>query len=567
MRKLENLRYPALALVAFVLILYFALPTIRSNEALPRPQQTIQKTYRWDKDREAVIKDAFRHAWTGYLRHAFPDDALRPLTQSSVTTRSSWGVTVFDGLSTAIMMDMPEVVEPMLKHIETITFPGSNASVSLFGTTIRYLGGLLSAYELLTSSTTVPQIDAVSDQANMLLRQAQSLAGALEFAYKTPSGLPQNNLKFGPKPSHKRTPVTDITAATNPALEFFCLSQLTPSMVSDVAVAALDKVLALSLPGMTPFPGLSGRFLDLRAGVLADAAGGWYGGAGGFYEYLLKLTLLSPKHFWYCLDRWILAADSTITYLASSPSSRPDLVFLASFNGTELLYNTDHTAHFAAANFLLGGSILREQKYTDFGLKLVDAQIEMYKATSTGLGPDQYAWLPNYCHNLHGYTDTHDPGNTRSAPAACTIPETFQNQSSFYASAGFYNTSPGFKLRPEVLESLYYAYRMTGDTKYQNASWSIFQKILEHTMIESGGFAGLRDVNIVPDKEAAVASKGQNGGMEDLQYSYMLAETIMYAWLIQTDGDLPWHVQADGQNTWVFNTEGHPLRIIESPGS
>lgn len=408
-------------------------------------------------------------------------------------------------------------------------------------------------------------MDPDGEHAEMLLRQAQTLVEALSFGYETPSGIPQNNLRFSPKPTQKRTPVTDITAAGVPALEFSHFSDLTGGVAGEPAVLALDHILNQSLPGTTPFPGLSGRYLDIQQGSFIDAEGGWYGGAGGFYEYLLKLYALSPSRFQYCLSRWVLAADSSMTYLASNSSSRPDLTFLASYNGTEILYNTDHTAHFAAANFLLAGSMLHEQKYIDFGLRLVDSQILMYRATTTGLGPDKYAWLPQFCHDLHGYEDKVDPKNTRYTPKACEIPEEFKDQSSFYEKAGFYVLSPAYKLRPEVLESLYYAYRITGDVKYQDASWEMFQRILEHTKIDSGGFAGLLDVNVVPDKVAAAASAGEAGGLEDLQYSYMLAETILYAWLIHAeDDDSPWHVQADGENTWVFNTEGHPLRTRKS---
>lgn len=395
----------------------------------------------------------------------------------------------------------------------------------------------------------------------MLLKQAQTLAESLSFAFDTPSGLPQNNLRLLPKPTRKRTPQTDITAAGVLALEFSHLATLSETQLNARPVAALDLILAKSDPKTTPFPGLSGKFLNIAEGRFIDAEGGWYGGAGGFYEYLLKLYILYPSQFGRCLDRWKLAADSSMRYLASSPSSRPDLTFLASYNGTEILYNTDHTAHFAAANFLLGGSVLGEQKYIDFGLKLVDSQIEMYKATATGLGPDKYAWLPNYCHDLHGQIDGFDPMNSKFVPKACHVPAKFANGSS-YEKAGFYSTSAAYMLRPEVLESIYYAYRITGEAKYRDSSWDIFQKILEHTQIESGGFAGLKNVNKKPNKIAAAESGGKDGDMEDLQYSYMLAETVKYAWLTQLgDRNVPWHVRADGRNEWVFNTEGHPLRI------
>jgi mannosyl-oligosaccharide alpha-1,2-mannosidase len=72
-------------------------------------------------------------------------------------------------------------------------------------------------------------------------------------------------------------------------------------------------------------------------------------------------------------DRWILAADSTITHLASHPSSHPELTFLAYYEGTKLDLYSGHLACFDGGNFILGGLVLKEQKYIDFGLQLVDS--------------------------------------------------------------------------------------------------------------------------------------------------------------------------------------------------
>ena len=138
---------------------------------------------------------------------------------------------------------------------------------------------------------------------------------------------------------------------------------------------------------------------------------------------------------------WVLAADSTIEHLASHPSSRPDLTYLAAFNHTSLQLNSGHLACFDGGNFILGGLVLEEQKYIDFGLELVASCENTYNQTLTGIGPDGFGW------------------DASKVPA---------NQSEFYERAGFYITSGYYLLRPEVLESFYYAYRATGDRKYQD---------------------------------------------------------------------------------------------------
>ena len=46
------------------------------------------------------------------------------------------------------------------------------------------------------------------------------------------------------------------------------------------------------------------------------------------------------------------------------------------------------------------------------------------------------------------------------------------------------------QLRPEVLESFFYMWRFTGDMKYQQWAWQIFQAFEKYSKVESG-YAGL----------------------------------------------------------------------------
>jgi hypothetical protein len=52
--------------------------------------------------------------------------------------------------------------------------------------------------------------------------------------------------------------------------------------------------------------------------------------------------------------------------------------------------------------------------------------------------------------------------------------------------------------RPETVESLFIAWRLTGDEKYRNWGWEIFQSIEKHCKVQSGGYAAVRDVDHVP---------------------------------------------------------------------
>ena len=141
------------------------------------------------------------------------------------------------------------------------------------------------------------------------------------------------------------------------------------------------------------------------------------------------------------ITSWIAAADSTIAHLASHPSSRPDLTFLSAFEGKSLRKDSGHLACFDGGNFILGGLVLHEKKYIDFGLQLVASCEDTYNQTLTRIGRESFGWDPSI------------------VPA---------DQKEFYKDAGFYIKDGSYILRPEVIESFYYAYRATGTAIYQD---------------------------------------------------------------------------------------------------
>lgn len=49
-------------------------------------------------------------------------------------------------------------------------------------------------------------------------------------------------------------------------------------------------------------------------------------------------------------------------------------------------------------------------------------------------------------------------------------------------------------LRPEVLESIFYMYRLTGDPMYQQWAWRIFQAFERYSKLETG-YAGIEVIN------------------------------------------------------------------------
>jgi hypothetical protein len=58
--------------------------------------------------------------------------------------RNGWGASAVDAFSTACVMQLPDIVNTILDYIPTIDFDHTADGVSLFETTIRYMGGMLS---------------------------------------------------------------------------------------------------------------------------------------------------------------------------------------------------------------------------------------------------------------------------------------------------------------------------------------------------------------------------------------------------------------------------------------
>ena len=98
-------------------------------------------------ERQAAIVEAFRHGWRAYKKHAWGMDALRPLSKSG----ERWlglGVTIVDSLDTMWLMGLQDEFDEGRAWVTSSLIIAKDKDVSVFETTIRVLGGLLSAYHL-----------------------------------------------------------------------------------------------------------------------------------------------------------------------------------------------------------------------------------------------------------------------------------------------------------------------------------------------------------------------------------------------------------------------------------
>ena len=319
-----HLQYPYMLSVTAGLVWALRLPVpgnpeyqyIASKDRALKARQSDVTTSTVEEQRAAAVKDAFTFAWNGYFTTCQGQDELEPVTNTCTNPRNHWGASAVDALSTALVMESQPIVDDILNYIITIDYTTTTTGVSLFETTIRYMAGMLSGYDLLKGplsnlTTNVSLVDT-------LLTQSKNLADSLKFAFDTPSGVPSNTLNFVSHTTDGST-TNGLADIGTLCLEWQRLSDLTgdPSY-GDLAQRAESHLLNPLPESNEPFPGLVGTNVNISNGVFLDATGGWNGGDDSFYEYLIKMYVYDSSRYGNYSDRWIMAADSTIKYLTSN---------------------------------------------------------------------------------------------------------------------------------------------------------------------------------------------------------------------------------------------------------
>lgn len=167
--------------------------------------------------RQKQIVEAFQHAWKGYATDAFGKDEYQPLTQSGHNwAPGGLGLMIIDSLDTLLLMNLTTEYNQAREWIRTQLDFNKDQDVNVFETTIRILGGLLSAYHL-------------SNNDRLYLDKAIDLGDRLLYAFDTQSGIPFSGitLSYGKPIGHGPSSTAE---ATTIQLEFKYLSHLTGDM-------------------------------------------------------------------------------------------------------------------------------------------------------------------------------------------------------------------------------------------------------------------------------------------------------------------------------------------------
>ena len=232
--------------------------------------------------------------------------------------------------------------------------------------------------------------------------------------------------------------------------------------------------------------GLVGSTINVETGAWTDPTAGIMGGIDSYYEYLLKAAILFNDQE--CRRMWEESIVAINKYLADQ---RPDGLWYGQADmNTGVRTTTEYGAldAFMPAVLALSGDM-------DRAARLQQSSFKMWNLA--GIEPDEV----NYASMKIGDAE--------------------------------------YPLRPEIIESTYYLYHYTHDTKYLAMGQTYYRSLVQYCRTPEA-FAALKNVE----------TKEQTDDME----SFFFAETLKYLYLLFAP---PSALDFDSV---VFNTEAHPMK-------
>ncbi|KAJ7185571.1 seven-hairpin glycosidase [Mycena filopes] len=194
--------------------------------------------------RRTDAQTLFTTSYAAYKQFAFGHDDLSPVSKGFSDGRNGWGASIVDAMPT---MDLFQEAVNFSANIDFSTSK-TGSTVSLFETTIRYVGGLLSSYEL------------SGEQFPILVTKAQQVADKMAFAWTG----------------------SNIAEAGTLSLEWATLSKYTGNATYGNLTARSVKHI-VGLPA--PLPGLSAQGIDPTSGNAVGSYVTWGGGSDSHFVW------------------------------------------------------------------------------------------------------------------------------------------------------------------------------------------------------------------------------------------------------------------------------------------
>ena len=532
-------------------------------------------------------RDVFYHGYDNYMKHAFPEDELRPLTCAPLTrdrqnpahievndVLGNYSLTLIDSLSTLAILasspppstkgrnqaldDFQDGVELLVEYYGDGTpGPGGqgvrargfdlDSKVQVFETVIRGVGGLLSAHQFAVGDLPIRGYHVRTERKKgcegifwpsgftydgQLLRLATDLTDRLMPAFNTPTGLPypRVNLRHG-MPFYAKSPhnmdAEHGQCSTNPNDK---LTEITETCSAGAGSLVLEFTTLSRLTGNPRYERVAkDAFWAVwqRRSSIGLVGAGIDAETGHWVSSYTGIGAGIDSFFEYALKSHILL--SGLSYDPVNATTDSSHAFLVAWED----------AHESIRRHVYRGAQHHHPHY---------AQVDLYTGAIRAFWIDSlsafYQGLLTMAGKLDEAIETHLL-YTALWTRYSAMPERWSTATG--------NVEHGLRWwggRPEWIESTWYLYQATKDPWYLHVGEMALRDIKRRCWTKCG-WAGLQDV--------------RSGELNDRMESFFLGETAKYLFLL-FDPSHP-------LNTWdapfVFTTEGHPLVIpkrLRSPG-
>ncbi|KAI0478725.1 glycoside hydrolase family 47 protein [Xylariaceae sp. FL0804] len=502
----------------------------------------------WPQRRERVV-EAFELSFDSYSRYAWGHDEYHPISKKGrQMAKGGLGWIIVDALDTMILMNLTSRVTHAREWISQSLTYDQDQDVSTFETTIRMLGGLLSAHYL---SSEFPELAPLADDdpgqpgEDLYLEKAKDLADRLVVAFDSASGIPFASVNLGKYEgleAHNEGGASSTAEATTLQLEFKYLAKLTGEKYYwDKAEKAMQVVDDNGVEG-----GLVPIYINARDGKFRGSNIRLGSRGDSYYEYLIKQYLQTNKQEPIYLDMWDESLQGVRDHLVTYTEPSQFTIIGERQNGlaNPLSPKMDHLVCFMPGTIALavtGGLTEAEAKKLPTWTKKSEADMQLARElmhTCWGM----YKWMATGLAAEITYFNIANPPLPESAPHQAPVDFDEDPQAQWRKDFDVHSNDVHNLQRPETVESLFYMWRITGDVKYREWGWEMFKSFMNYTTVEDkGGFSSLSNANVVPPI------------MRDNMESFWLAETLKYMYLLFSPDDvLP-------LDKVVINTEAHPM--------
>ncbi|CAB3406120.1 unnamed protein product [Caenorhabditis bovis] len=438
-----------------------------------------------EKNREYAktkSKEMFYFGWDNYMKYAFPADELDPIhcrgrgadhsnpdNLNINDVLGDYSLTLIDTLDSLVVFGDTQgfktAVNLVIKHVSF----ERNTTVQVFESTIRVMGGLLSAHMIASDSSNKFGSFYMKNYNGELLALAHDLAKRLLPAFEnTGTGIPycRVNLMKGVLPGTVNDTCT--SGAGTLVLEFGVLSRLLGDEKYEKLARKVIKKLWELRNAQT---GLHGNLLNIHTGEWVGHLSGIGAGIDSFYEYLLKSYIMFGQESdlqmfnesFARIGEYMRRGRSSCL---SSEGEPPIYVNVDARDGSTTNYWVDSLQASFSGVLVLAG-------YIDEAVCHHAFYYAIWK--KFGVLPERYNWR-------------------LQAP-----------------DVNFY------PLRPEFVESTYFLYTASKNPFYLHVGMEIMESLDRITRVKCG-FATVHDV--------------QDGSLEDRMESFFLAETMKYLYLL-----------------------------------